>query len=225
MMSRYFSVTTPQQAPTPRASWHSWKLGAKTALISAQLISCGTHQTARAIRTSVARVLGRLPNRLRLSQGSAPSVRTGASRGAMGSNARRPSSVTGGWSGKKESDVDIYRSLIAARLLYQFISAEVPSEVVRYTSMMIEMHSTARPVWLMRRVGDRDHIRVADRHRERRVLRQVQVLVRHRRDDHAQRLRQRHEPHLLALATGRARSPPRPGRAAPTRCRRAPLRP
>ena len=43
----------------------------------------------------------------------------------------------------------IYRSLMAARLLYQFISTEVPSDVVRYTSMMIAMHSTARPVWLI----------------------------------------------------------------------------
>ena len=35
---------------------------------------------------------------------------------------------------------------IAERRLYQFMNAAVESDVVRYTSMMIEMHSTARPV-------------------------------------------------------------------------------
>ena len=40
------------------------------------------------------------------------------------------------------------RSLIAARALYQFISSEVMRDVLRYTSMTMEMHSTARPVWL-----------------------------------------------------------------------------
>ena len=38
---------------------------------------------------------------------------------------------------------------MAARALYQFISTEVNSEVLRYTSMMMAMHSTERPVWLM----------------------------------------------------------------------------
>ena len=36
--------------------------------------------------------------------------------------------------------------MIAERRLYQFMNAAVESDVVRYTSMMIEMHSTARPV-------------------------------------------------------------------------------
>mgnify|MGYP007048129375 CR=1 FL=1 len=40
------------------------------------------------------------------------------------------------------------RSLMAERVLYQPISTEVMSEVVRYTNITIEMHSTARPVWL-----------------------------------------------------------------------------
>ena len=34
-------------------------------------------------------------------------------------------------------------------LVYQFISTDVTKEVVRYTTMISAMHSTARPVWLM----------------------------------------------------------------------------
>ena len=36
---------------------------------------------------------------------------------------------------------------MAERALYQFISSDVVSDVVRYTSMTMAMHSTARPVW------------------------------------------------------------------------------
>ena len=58
-----------------------------------------------------------------------------------------------------------------------------------------------------RGVGDRHQIGVADRHRERRVLGQVEVLAGDRRDDHAQRLRQQHQAHLHA-----ARQPQRGAR-------------
>ena len=67
--------------------------------------------------------------------------------GACGASARLARTIA---SGVIDCEVRAaHRSLIAARLLYQFMKAEVVSEVVRYTAMMMAMHSTARPVWLI----------------------------------------------------------------------------
>lgn len=92
-----------------------------------------------------------------------PSVRTGAGRGAMGRNVfavMEGACINVSQSMCRYQRVAInltlqvfrfqclsYRSLIAERVLYQFISNEVVNEVVRYTSMTTAMHSTARPVW------------------------------------------------------------------------------
>ncbi len=65
---------------------------------------------------------------------------------------------------------------------------------------------------VQRGVGDRRPGPVADRHRERAVLGQVEVLAGHRRHDHAQRLRQHDQPGTSAGGAARARGPPRTGR-------------
>jgi hypothetical protein len=132
MISRYFSVITPQQAPMPRAAWHCSALATTTALKMAQFSNCGISHTARPSITMVATELGRLPNRLRRIQGTRPSVLTGAGRGSM------------------ETKVVVISSLLDRRAgVVPIHDAEVASDVVRYTSMISAMHSTARPVWLM----------------------------------------------------------------------------
>jgi len=122
-----------QQAPTPRAAEQVSALGCSTAENTAQFRKPGRYHSARPSSTTVVTLLCQLPNRLDRSQGSRPSVLIGAGRGAMGSNVAATA----------------YLSLMAARLLYQFMNPLVDSEVVRYTSMMMAMHSTARPVWLI----------------------------------------------------------------------------
>jgi hypothetical protein len=62
-------------------------------------------------------VLPVLANRFLRSQGRRPPVLPGAGRGSIGA--------------KEGEGVDTQRSLIAARRLYQFMIAEVDSEVVR----------------------------------------------------------------------------------------------
>jgi hypothetical protein len=62
-------------------------------------------------------VLPVLPNRFLRIQGTRPSVRVGEGRGSIGT--------------KAGAGLDTQRSLIAARRLYQFMIAEVDSEVLR----------------------------------------------------------------------------------------------
>jgi hypothetical protein len=124
-------VITPQQAPTPRAAWQASASGRSTACVTAQLKSGGTIQRASPIMTIVAMVESELPKRFLLAHATAPVVRTGAARGSIG---------------VKVAAI-VQRSLMAERLLYQFMNAEIDSESVRYTAMMMAMHSTARPVW------------------------------------------------------------------------------
>ena len=130
MMKRHFSVITPQQAPAPRAAWQASASGRTTAFTTAQLKSAGIDQSARRIITTVTTAESGLPKRFFFTQATAPVVRTGAARGVMGVKTAANQ-----------------RSLIAERRLYQFMNTEIESESVRYTAMMIEMHSTARPVW------------------------------------------------------------------------------
>ena len=73
--------------------------------------------------------------------------------------------------------------------------------------MVMAITSTAWPVWLSTMPGEYvDEIGVADRDGERGVLGQIQVLAGQRRDDHAQCLRDDHEPqHVVVLEPKGAR--------------------
>ena len=65
--------------------------------------------------------------------------------------------------------------------------------------MVKAIASIAWPVWFKRGVGHApDHVGVADGHRKRGVLRQVQVLRGERGDHHPQGLRQHHQPQAAA---------------------------
>ena len=131
-MKRHFSATTPQHAPTPRAAWQASASGRYTALAMAQSMNPGSRWKARATMSSVASVLFQSAKRFARMRARMPRVRAGAGRAAMG------------WKVAAMPQ----RSWIAARRLYQFMNAEVESDITRYTAMMMAMASTARPVWL-----------------------------------------------------------------------------
>ena len=134
MMTRHFSAITPQQAPLPRAAWQASALAGKTACVRPQWARPGSrYQRQRHQQHGGEAVLP-------VGEQVAPDPGHEAL-GAHGRRARRDG-LKGVGHGASQ------RSMIATRLLYQFISAEVPSDVHRYTSMMMAMHSTARPVWL-----------------------------------------------------------------------------
>ena len=137
MMTRYFSVITPQQAPCPSAARQAFRSGAHTACTTAQLKSCGTTQSSSAPSTTVPVAVFQSANRLLRSHASHPL-------GVSGGGARRDGLVCAGAHGGRAQ-----RSLMATRALYQFIAPEVSSEMVRYTAIRMAMHSTARPVWFM----------------------------------------------------------------------------
>ncbi len=189
MISRYFSLITPQQAPTPGAR-HSSGLVVRVAAKNTQLRNLGRYIASNTPTTIVVKLLCQLPKRFARSHGTRPSERTGAGRAGLnwktvtslirlsstsdkhgwrareasraGSRARSrgatdetyPNDRRGGSehatkpSGRTAVSRACQRSLIAARALYQFMNSDVAREVVRYTAMMIAMHSTARPVWL-----------------------------------------------------------------------------
>ena len=67
--------------------------------------------------------------------------------------------------------------------------------------MVMRITSTAWPVWLSTvPANTRDEIGIADRHRQRGVLGEVEILAGQRRDDDAHRLRDDDEPQRLPLA-------------------------
>ena len=69
--------------------------------------------------------------------------------------------------------------------------------------------SIAWPVWFRIVPPIGDEVGIADRHRQRRVLGQVQILAGQRRNDDAQRLRHDDQPQRRARPQARARRPPR----------------
>ena len=87
------------------------------------------------------------------------------------------------------------RSAIRIRALYQFISALVASD-----SAEIDRHGDGDDLdrlagLVERRAGEHgEQVRIADGHRQRRILGQVEILVGQRRDDHPQRLRHHDQP-------------------------------
>jgi hypothetical protein len=85
-MTRYFSGTTPQQAPLPRAAWQASASGAKTAPLTIQAHSPGSTHATRPTMSSVATAEPALSNRLRCIQRTGPPIRTGEGRGAIGLN-------------------------------------------------------------------------------------------------------------------------------------------
>src|SRR5689334_2471624 len=114
-MMRPFSRTTPQQAPRPRAAWQASGSDAVTAWM---MPHCAMLEAAHTSKASTSRDTSELPmleNRLLRSQGMKPSILTGAGRAAMGTKVL----------------LMVQRSLIAARLLNQFIRPDVASEVLR----------------------------------------------------------------------------------------------
>src|SRR5690348_15056292 len=118
-MKRHFSAITPQHAPSPRAAWQALASGRNTALVKVHSTMPGRNAIASARITSVAMVLGTSANRFALMRAARPEVRPGAGRAAIG------------W---KTVAMVPQRSRIADFLLYQFISAEVDSDMVRYTA-------------------------------------------------------------------------------------------
>ncbi len=85
-MTRYFSVTTPQQAPMPRAAWHASESARTTASMKNQRMKPGSTQASRPSTNSVTSVLRQSANRLRRIQGTSPEFLSGEGRGAMGVN-------------------------------------------------------------------------------------------------------------------------------------------
>ena len=81
---RDFSVTTPQQAPMPRAAWQASAFAAVTAFTTAQSKAALPAQIRTASTSRDSSELPTLENRLLRSQGSGPSMRTGAGRGVIG---------------------------------------------------------------------------------------------------------------------------------------------
>ncbi len=86
-----------------------------TARSTAQSSNSVSHQASSPISASVATMLGQLPRRLARTQGTRPLARDGAGRAATGSN----------------TAATLQRSRIAARRLYQPISADVISDRLR----------------------------------------------------------------------------------------------
>ena len=99
----------------PRAAWQASASTAVTAWMTPHAMPALTAQSSAASSNSVTSAFGTLENRFLRSHGPRPDIWTGAGRGAMG---------TKGW-------FTAQRSLIAARLLNQFISADVANEVVK----------------------------------------------------------------------------------------------
>ena len=175
MISRYFSATTPQHAPVPRACWQISAFGCEHGLDDGpveksrqvqQRQSGDDHRRQRAlpvgeeIRAQPVDQAGlldrRRPRRDRLEHCGHRRVALVYAALRAARALEREKSVrraSGGRAPGASTTAATYGphhlSLIAARLLYQPMIAEVVSDVVRYTAMMIAMHSTARPVWLI----------------------------------------------------------------------------
>ena len=142
------------------------RIGLKTASVTAQANSFGSSQSINASSTSV---------RIELSQ-------------ELNRRARAKSRTRGASGVRREH---VYRSTSCRRLLYQFIKAAVV-EAERQVDEHDDRDAFDGLAGLVHGgAGDADEIGIADGHRQRAVLGQVEVLAGERRYDDAQGLRQR----------------------------------
>src|SRR3954452_14325906 len=173
-MKRYFSGMIAQHAPTPRTARQALESFAGTSQTALAMPHCTKLKMAFA--STASKMTETMPfgideNKLVRSQRSTglPICGRRAARGASGISAIAVMSAL------HQRDARIVP-------VHEEADAEADGEKHRHD----QSNCLDRLAGLVqRRVGDRDHVLIADRHRERGVLGQVEVLARHWRHDDA----------------------------------------